>query len=111
MSVRETLKRERAFEEFARIVMDALDEEINEIILYGSTARKAAVERSDVDVMVVLDGKATSEQRDTIIAAAFDVCLEYEVDIIPNIQSKDRLDARRDHPFIRTVLAEGRVYG
>ena len=91
--------------------MDAFGDEIHEIILYGSTIREEAVERSDVDVMVVFDGNATSEQRDTIIAAAFDVCLEYEVDVIPNIQSKDRIDARRDHPFIRTVLTEGRFYG
>lgn len=100
---------ERAAEEFARRTRRVLGDSIHEILLYGSTVRGEADERSDVDVMVVLTDTANEHQRDELIEAAFFVCLEYGVEVIPNIQSKERFESRRDHPFMQTVREEGRT--
>lgn len=108
MSELATSPHERAAEEFARRIRGALGDSIHEILLYGSTARGEADERSDVDVMVVLTGTTTGQQRDELIEIAFDVCLEYGVEIIPNIQSKERFESRQDHPFMQNVREEGR---
>lgn len=109
MSEPATSPHERAAEEFARRVRKSFDDSIHEIVLYGSTARREAGERSDVDVMVVLDETPTEQQRDELIEVAFDVCLEYGVEVIPNIQSKERFESRWDHPLMQTVREEGRT--
>lgn len=109
MSELATSPHERAAEEFARRIRSAFGDFIHEILLYGSTARGEAGDRSDVDVMVVLTGTANGQQRDELIEVAFDICLEYGVEVIPNIQSKERFESRRDHPFMQTVREEGRA--
>ncbi len=109
MSELATSPHERAAEEFARRTRRALGDSVHGILLYGSTARGEAGERSDVDVMVVLTETPTGQQRDELIEVAFDVCLEYGVEIIPNIQSKERFESRQDHPFVQTVCGEGRT--
>lgn len=100
---------EQAFEAFARQAHGALGESIRELILFGSTVRGETRGRdSDVDVFVILDSKdAEDELRDI----AYDVSLEYGVVISIHAQTKDRFEERKDHPFIKNVLREGRSYG
>lgn len=111
MSTQATRKRKQAFEEFAQTVREKLGENIHEIILYGSTARGEATEHSDVDVLIIMDGTPQREHRDSIFGAAFDVCLEYGVDVTPNIYSQSEFQKRRKYPFLTDVLNEGQVYG
>lgn len=103
-----TEQRERAFEAFVQAATASLGELIHEIVLYGSVARGEATEKSDVDVLVVL-----TEMRDTdeLFQLAFDVGMEYEVAIIPHIQTKTEFESRRGSPFLKNVLQEGRSYG
>jgi DNA polymerase/3'-5' exonuclease PolX len=55
---------EQAFEEFAARLTEACGEEINEIILYGSVARREHRESgSDVDVLIIIE---TETARDTV---------------------------------------------
>jgi predicted nucleotidyltransferase len=110
MSTQATRRREQAFEEFARTVREELGDHIHEIILYGSTARGEATEHSDVDVLIVMDETPQREHRDAIFGAAFNVCLEYGVDVIPNIYSQSEFQKRRKNPFLTDALNEGRVY-
>lgn len=108
MSTRATRRRERAFEKFAQEVRNTLGEGVHEVILYGSTARGEATEKSDVDVLIVLDRNA---ETDAVSRLAFDIGLEYDVAITPHIQTRERFEARKDYPFLQTVLDEGRSYG
>ncbi|MCH7660104.1 MAG: nucleotidyltransferase domain-containing protein [Euryarchaeota archaeon] len=108
MSIQATERREQAFEEFAKAVHDALGERVHEIILYGSVARGDATERSDVDVLVVLDSK---DETDELFQLSFDIGVKHGVAIIPHLQTKDHFESRQDWPFLKNVLSEGRSYG
>ena len=107
MSTQATQRRERAFEEFAEAVQDALGERIHEIILYGSTARGEATKQSDVDVLIVLNN---NERPKKLYELAFDIGLEYGVVITPHVQTREHFESRQDHPFLKNVLNEGRSY-
>lgn len=111
MSVQATRRRERSFEAYARRVEDALGEAVHEIILHGSTARSEATETSDVDVLVVLEQPATEMQREVISTLAFEVGLEYDVAISYHILSRERFETRRNTPFLKRVLRDGRFHG
>lgn len=108
MSDQPTQRRERAFEEFARAVEDTFADQLHELILYGSTARGEATERSDVDVLVVLDEETRTEE---LFQLAFDIGVEHGVAIVPHIQTREHFESRRDHPFLKNVLDEGRSHG
>ena len=99
---------QRAFEAFAERAYEALGESIHELLLFGSAARgEARGIGSDVDVFVVLDGEGEGELRDI----AYEVQLEYGVVVSLHVKSRDRFEARRDHPFIKNVLRDGRSHG
>jgi predicted nucleotidyltransferase len=99
---------EQAFRAFARRARDELGKQIHELILFGSVARgEARGIDSDVDVFVVLDSK---EYQDGLREIAYDVQLEYGVVLSLHTKTKERFEERKDHPFVRNVLAEGRSY-
>ena len=58
-----------------------------------------------------MDETPQREHRDSIFGAAFDVCLEYGVDVTPNIYSQSDFQKRRKYPFLTDVINEGRAYG
>jgi predicted nucleotidyltransferase len=109
-----TRKRVRAFEAFAQAAQDARGEYIHDIILYGSVARNEATEQSDVDVLVVLNRdeppEELSKRPNKLSDLAFDVGLEYNVNISVHICSKKRFESYQDRPFLQNVLREGRSF-
>ncbi len=109
MSESASQSHERAFEAFARRAQDTLDESIHELLLFGSAARgEARGIDSDVDVFVVLD---TTEHAEELRAIAYEVQLEYGVVLSLHVKTKDRFEERKDHPFIKNVLRDGRSSG
>lgn len=97
---------EQSFEAFAERAQDALGDSIRELLLFGSVARgEARGIDSDVDVFVVLD---TTEHADELRDIAYEVQLEYGVVLSLHVKSKDRFEKRKDHPFIKNVLRDGR---
>jgi predicted nucleotidyltransferase len=99
----------RAFEAFAERARDALGESIHELLLFGSAARgEARGIDSDVDVFVVLDD---TDDEDELRDIAYDAQLEHGVVISLHAITRERFAERRDHPFIKNVLREGRRYG
>lgn len=108
MSTHATRKRERAFTEFAQAAQEALGEQLDEIILYGSTARGEATDQSDVDILLVLE---TTDRAETLYDLAFDIGLEHGVVISPYLKTKESFEARKEYPFLQNVRREGRVYG
>ena len=100
---------EQAFAVFAERARDAFGDAIHELLLFGSAARgEAHGIDSDVDVFVVLD---TTEHADELRDIAYEVQLEHGVVVSVHVKAKDRFEARKDHPFIKNVLRDGRSYG
>lgn len=99
---------QRAFEAFAERAQDTLGDSIHELFLFGSVARNEARGiDSDVDVFVVLD---TTECEDELRDIAYEVQLEYGVVVSVHVKSTERFEERKDHPFIKNVLRDGRSY-
>jgi predicted nucleotidyltransferase len=103
---------EQAFRAFAQRAENSLSERIHELILFGSAARgEARGIDSDVDVFVVLNSEEHREYEDELREIAYDIQLEYGVVLSLHTKTKERFEGRKDHPFVRNVLAEGRSYG
>lgn len=108
MSESQSSVHEQAFESFARRAQNTLGDSIHELILFGSAARgETRGTDSDVDVFAVVE---TETQEEELLVLANEVGLEYGVFISVQTQTVARFEARRDHPFVRTVIEEGRRY-
>lgn len=99
---------EDAFEAFAERALDHHGDEIREVIRFGSTASgETRGIDSDVDVLVVVD---TGDLEASLREIAYDVQLEYGVVVSLHVLTAERFADRRDHPFVRSVLQDGRSY-
>ncbi|WP_458210455.1 nucleotidyltransferase domain-containing protein [Haladaptatus sp. NG-SE-30] len=99
---------EQAAEEFAAAAQAEYGEHIEDLIVFGSTVRGETRGRdSDVDIFVIVtDETITDDLRDL----AYDVQLDYSVVVSVHIQTTERFAKRKNHPFIKHVLTEGRSY-
>lgn len=97
-----------AFEAFADRARDRFGEAVVHLILFGSAASgETRGVDSDVDVFVVVEDEQLEEPLREI---AYDVQLEYGVVLSLHVQTAERFEARRDHPFVSAVLQNGREY-
>lgn len=97
-----------AADAFAQRALEVIGDAIHELILFGSTVRgETKGIDSDVDVFVVLDDVSREEKLREI---AYDVSLEHGVVISLHTQTADRFTERKDHPFVKHVMSEGRSY-
>ena len=106
---------------FVRLLLEALPDHVQRVILYGSYARSEADPDSDVDVMVVVaweeerlpDGFYRSMYCDprwqTIVDIAHDVSLESGVWISPLVVGENRYEAHQRWSFFKEVQREGIV--
>lgn len=98
----------RAFEEFAQRAQESLGSALHQLLLFGSTVcGETRGRESDVDVFAVVE---TEAQEVTLFDLANDVGFEHGVFISVQTQTVSRFTARKDHPFIQTVLEEGHAY-
>jgi predicted nucleotidyltransferase len=101
---------EQAFKDFGQQATEAVGEEIQEIIVYGSTARgEAQGIKSDVDIFVVVES-ASEAVEETLDEIAYDVMVDHGVVTSLMIKSVAEFETQREDPFIQTVLREGRSY-
>jgi predicted nucleotidyltransferase len=97
---------------FARRVTDRYPA-LEELILFGSTARGDATGTgSDVDFLAVVADDAGRELEDELRDVAYDTMLEFGPVVEVHVLSNSRFERYRDadHPFVRSVLREGRSY-
>jgi len=74
------MKIKKAIEEFKKEVKKLYGNRLKHIIFYGSYARGCATEDSDIDLLVVLEGKARpGEEIDRMIEIITEINLRYNV--------------------------------
>lgn len=99
-------RRLKAVEEFVKRAFQEYGDRIRSITLFGSVARGAATEGSDIDILVVIDEEDFLLRRD-LIGLSFDILLETGGDLSVKVLSNQDFQARKSHSFLKNVLAEG----
>lgn len=85
-----------------------LKDDIRQIILYGSVARKEDTSESDIDIAVVIEGVLTAENRKRLLSLAVDLDLRYErVFSIIDIEQENLEKWGKILPFYKNVQKEG----
>ena len=97
-----------ALADFARLVRERFGEAVIDIRLFGSHARSAAHEESDVDVAVVLE-EAGWDIRREIVDLAADIGLAHDLMLSPTVFDRETYERWRaqDRPLIRDIDTEG----
>jgi uncharacterized protein (UPF0332 family)/predicted nucleotidyltransferase len=86
----------------------AFGERLHRLILYGSYARGEATPRSDIDVLVVLDGETDRSDTEQVHEVMLDLRNEYGAHVSPLVTSRERFDTY-NQPLYRNVRAEGEL--
>lgn len=99
---------ENAINEFCRLLRERLGRNLVDIRLFGSVARGTFTAESDIDILVVLHDEDRLS-RETVIEAAVDINLEYNVVISPVIMSMRHYSCPmfREAPFYGSIQGEG----
>jgi len=99
-------KYQKAVDEFVRRALEKYRDRIENIILFGSVARREAKEDSDIDILVV--GDVSLEE---LVDLTIPILLEYGELISAKDMKKDYFEflIREEYSLIRNVLKEGVV--
>jgi len=80
--------------------------QVEEVILYGSVARRENNADSDVDLLVI--GKTDDiEVEFDILGMSFDVLLETGIDISPKYRSREKFDAYQHFSLNQNIIRDG----
>ena len=99
-------QRKRAVEEFLKKATQKYGDRIRSVTLFGSVARGAAREESDIDILVVIDEEDFRLRRD-LVGLSFDILLETGGDLSVKVLSDRDFQAHKSYSFLKNVLAEG----
>lgn len=98
----------QALDGFTRAVRERLGANLVGLKLFGSKARGDAAPDSDLDVLVVVNGRRL-EAEDQVLDIAFDVNLVHDVYISPRVVERSTLEhpVWRITPFLQAIEREG----
>lgn len=83
---------------------------IKKIILYGSYARKSYNRDSDIDLLLIIDGKIDGQLRNQIYNICYDLNSMYDIWIDVSLLSEGDLNTLRGkQPYVQNALLEGIV--
>lgn len=102
-----------AAEAFAERARDRFGDTVDDLYVFGSTARgKARGLSSDVDVLVVLaDDADHAAVDDALHDIAYDVMLEYGPVVELHVLTESAFERTKgENPFVRRAVSEGRSY-
>jgi predicted nucleotidyltransferase len=106
-----TAEERAAVTEFSRRVRERFGDRVRKVAVYGSRARGDVHEGSDIDVLVLLEGKVGFPDRHTVTRMACDVALEapHFVELSPRTMSATEFDrlVREEWRFARDVARAG----
>lgn len=96
------------FAAWSAIAVQRLQKEIDpeQVILFGSWARGTATRRSDIDLFIIWETDQPPLER---IGRVLKILSDAPCAVEPIVYTSEELARRRDLPFMRRVLAEGRV--
>lgn len=98
--------------ELAEMLQEVYRDKLKAVILYGSVARGTAIDDSDVDIMVLVDG-TDQELRafeDRLSDVSTDISIKYfKVFSIIDVRYQEYMDWMQVSPFYRNVSKEGVV--
>ena len=84
--------------------------QIEEIILYGSVARKEDGKDSDIDLLVITKDRIPHFQRD-ISGMAFDSGFEIHEKLSAQVYSRSYIEKHRELAFFQSIMEEGMRIG
>jgi len=91
-------------------LLDIFEENVQQIILYGSVARREETEDSDIDIAIVLERKFDEATRRRFISWAADMDLKHEkIFSIIDIERDNLKKWGKILPFYKNVCEEGIV--
>ncbi len=97
-------------EKYVEKIKEIYQNNLYQIILFGSYAKGNFGKDSDIDVMILLnmDEESAIEYRLDTAGISYDFQVDYDIDINPIIHSKDTLFKwKTAHPFYKNVYEEG----
>jgi len=102
----EIMKARKAIEEFKKEIKTLYGNRLKHIILYGFYARGSATEDSDIDLLIVLEGKVKpGEEIDRMIEIITEINLRYNVLI--SVYPISMENYKKVSPLLINVRKEG----
>ena len=97
--------------EFAKRVHDRFAKALHSVVLYGSVARSEAHEESDIDLLVLADGKDGLQDSMHAVSRALDEENGYATSLSPLVMSLERLEKLRlgAYPIASDIIRQGEV--
>ncbi|HEY9701846.1 MAG TPA: nucleotidyltransferase domain-containing protein [Allocoleopsis sp.] len=93
--------------QFEQKIKNIYQDNLSELILFGSQARGDAKQDSDIDVLIVLKETVKDEQKhQQVINLISDLCLEYELLISCVYVSKSQFNIEKS-PLLINIHKEG----
>ncbi len=81
-----------------------------QVILFGSHVRADAVEESDIDIVVILNGDVDIKVKEAIYVIAYELALKHDVVLDVSVYSKREWNRyKKILPFIINIQKEGVV--
>lgn len=85
------------------------NEQISDVILFGSQAKNTANKHSDYDILIITNDTITWQERGKIRDLCYEVSLEYDILIDSKIISKPEIETKfwGKHPLITDAINYG----
>lgn len=94
-------------EKFKQEITQIYQQELSQLILYGSQAREDAKPESDIDILVILKhGNKDQQKYQQVINLISDLCLEYEV-LISCVYVSENQFLTEKSPLLINIHREG----
>lgn len=97
------------FYDVKRELKALFDKKLLEIILYGSYARGDYDDKSDIDIIALVDEENLKKYDKEVLRINVDLSLRYDVDLSVVVENKSEFDLNREViPLYKIIVREGK---